>query len=243
MPVLSRVAPASAGGPAGVAARHPRPSGDGRPGTGHPRCHPGGPQPSPTSPRLFAHPGRRCSATLLSSGLGVQGMLWATSPACTELGTIRLVGGRPAGPAGPLPLGNGGGVIRTRRRGATLCAIIAAVARPPRRHLTGLVAYTSSQAPSSVRKGIRVAGLPAASLHTIDVDGPSRHTAPDALRAPPSRRTSPGPPAVLRLRHRRRRRRPRSTRSGDRRRVPARPVAASGAAMSGSAAVGARAAS
>ena len=30
---------------------------------------------------------RRCSATSSSSGLGVQGMLWSTSPACTELET------------------------------------------------------------------------------------------------------------------------------------------------------------
>jgi pyridoxal-dependent decarboxylase-like protein len=33
---------------------------------------------------------RNGHAVLLSSGLGVQGMLWATSPACTELETLVL---------------------------------------------------------------------------------------------------------------------------------------------------------
>jgi aromatic-L-amino-acid decarboxylase len=62
---------------------------------------------------------------LLSAGLGVQGMLWATSPACTELEThvldwlVELLG---------LPehfrsTAAGGGVIQDTASSATLCAL------------------------------------------------------------------------------------------------------------------------
>ena len=47
------------------------------------------------SPNFFAYfpanaSGPSILGDLLSSGLGVQGMLWATSPACTELETLVL---------------------------------------------------------------------------------------------------------------------------------------------------------
>src|SRR2546428_13557767 len=47
------------------------------------------------SPNFFAYfpcnnSGASILGDLLSSGLGVQGMLWATSPACTELETHML---------------------------------------------------------------------------------------------------------------------------------------------------------
>ena len=65
------------------------------------------------SPNFYAYfpanaSGPSILGDLLSSGFGVQGMLWATSPACTELEIprARLAGG-PAGAAGGLPLQRG----------------------------------------------------------------------------------------------------------------------------------------
>ncbi|MEY2403893.1 MAG: aromatic-L-amino-acid/L-tryptophan decarboxylase, partial [Acidimicrobiaceae bacterium] len=106
---------------------------------------------------------------LVSSGLGVQGMLWATSPACTEVEThvldwlVELLG---------LPDHfRGNGVIQDSASSATLCAILAARDRvSPTIDRTKLRAYTSNQAHSSVEKGIRVAGLHADQLRLIDVD-------------------------------------------------------------------------
>ncbi|MEY2459715.1 MAG: aromatic-L-amino-acid/L-tryptophan decarboxylase [Acidimicrobiaceae bacterium] len=106
---------------------------------------------------------------LVSSGLGVQGMLWATSPACTEVEThvldwlVELLG---------LPDHfRGNGVIQDSASSATLCAILAARDRvSPTIDRTKLRAYASNQAHSSVEKGIRVAGLHADQLRLIDVD-------------------------------------------------------------------------
>ena len=85
-------------------------------------------------------------------------MLWATSPACTELEThvldwlVELLG---------LPEHfRGNGVIQDSASSATLCAILAARDRvSPTIDRTKLRAYTSNQAHSSVEKGMRVAGL------------------------------------------------------------------------------------
>ncbi|MGA1266268.1 MAG: pyridoxal-dependent decarboxylase, partial [Phycisphaerales bacterium] len=70
---------------------------------------------------------------LLSAGLGVQGMLWSTSPACTELEThmldwlVDLLGlpasFRSAEGGGP---GHGGGVIQDTASSGVLCALVAA---------------------------------------------------------------------------------------------------------------------
>ena len=110
---------------------------------------------------------------LLSAGLGVQGMLWSTGPAITELEThlldwmIDLCGL----PEKFLSTGPGGGVIQDSASSATLCAILAA------RHRAGgaaalpnLRAYTSAQAHSSAEKGCLVAGLAADQLRLIDTD-------------------------------------------------------------------------
>lgn len=124
------------------------------------------------SPRFFAYFPANASAPsilgeLLSAGLGVQGMLWSTSPACTELEThmldwmLDLLGL----PEGFRSTGAGGGVIQDTASSAVLCALVAAreraLARHPDRHATlpRLRAYTSTQAHSSVEKAIRVAGL------------------------------------------------------------------------------------
>jgi aromatic-L-amino-acid decarboxylase len=115
---------------------------------------------------------------LLSSGLGVQGMLWATSPACTELETLVLdwlVPGLGL-PEKFLSTSTGGGVIQDTASSATLCAILAARERAT--HFNSnregcrekLVAYTSSQAHSSVEKAIQIAGIGRENLRLIEAD-------------------------------------------------------------------------
>ena len=64
----------------------------------------------------------------MSAGVGVQGMLWATSPACTEIEThvldwmVELLGL----PDRFLSSGPGGGVIQDSASSAALCAVVAA---------------------------------------------------------------------------------------------------------------------
>jgi aromatic-L-amino-acid/L-tryptophan decarboxylase len=115
---------------------------------------------------------------LLSSGLGVQGMLWATSPACTELETHVLDWLVPALglPEKFLSTKSGGGVIQDTASSATLCALLAA-----RERATGfksnrrgcreeLIAYTSAQAHSSVEKAMLIAGVGRENLRLVEVD-------------------------------------------------------------------------
>ena len=115
---------------------------------------------------------------LLSAGLGVQGMLWATSPACTELEThvldwmVDLLDL----PQQFLSTSTGGGVIQDSASSAAICAILAARERATQgqNNLTGadgsLTAYTSTQAHSSIEKGIRIAGLGSNNLRLIETD-------------------------------------------------------------------------
>ena len=135
------------------------------------------------SPNFFAFfpanaSGPSILGELLSAGLGVQGMLWATSPACTELEThvldwlvemLDLPGRFKSNSAG-------GGVIQDTASSATLCALLAArerltgfasnqkgVTRPP-------IAYASSHAHSSVEKAVTIAGLGRENLRLIEAD-------------------------------------------------------------------------
>jgi aromatic-L-amino-acid decarboxylase len=135
------------------------------------------------SPSFFAYFNANASGPailgdLVSSGLGVQGMLWATSPACTELETVVmdwLVEMLELPPAF-LSSGAGGGVIQDSASSATLTAIIAAREAATERttNHTGtvgnLVAYTSTQAHSSIEKGIRIAGIGTDNLRSVEVD-------------------------------------------------------------------------
>ncbi len=116
---------------------------------------------------------------LLASGLGVQGMLWATSPAATELEThvldwlCELL---------DLPTrfrsdGDGGGVIQHTASDAALVALAAALHRASggRTERDGVgharfAVYTSTQTHSAVEKACRIAGLGSAALRKIDVD-------------------------------------------------------------------------
>jgi aromatic-L-amino-acid decarboxylase len=115
---------------------------------------------------------------LLSAGLGVQGMLWATSPACTELETHVLdwLVGMLDLPEKFKSSATGGGVIQDTASSATLCALLAARERTtgfmgnqggvP----AGLTVYASTQAHSSIEKAVMIAGLGRTNLRQIDVD-------------------------------------------------------------------------
>jgi aromatic-L-amino-acid decarboxylase len=125
---------------------------------------------------------------LLSAGLGVQGMLWATSPACTEVETRMLdwlaeLMGLPAAY-------RGNGVIQDTASSATLVALVAAVHRASggAAGRAGVeagryTAYASTQAHSALEKAMRVAGLGADRLRLIDVDPETLALRPAALRA------------------------------------------------------------
>lgn len=127
---------------------------------------------------------------MLSAGLGVQGMLWATSPACTELEThvldwlVEML----ALPKTFLSGGKGGGVIQDTASSSSLCALLAARERATNFHsnergCTGkLVAYASTQAHSSIEKAAKIAGIGRANLRLIDVDEKFAMR-PDALEA------------------------------------------------------------
>jgi len=135
------------------------------------------------SPNFFAFfcanaSGPAILGDLLSSGLGVQGMLWATSPACTELETQVLdwLAGMLGLPEKFLSTSTGGGVIHDTASSASLCALLAARERATNfasnsRGCDGkLVAYTSTQTHSSVEKDVRIAGLGVDNLRLIEVD-------------------------------------------------------------------------
>jgi aromatic-L-amino-acid decarboxylase len=128
---------------------------------------------------------------LISSGLGVQGMLWATSPAATELETHVLdwLAELLDLPAAFRSDGPGGGVIQHTASDAALVALVAALRRVSggRSERDGVAAgdytvYTSGQTHSSVEKACRVAGVGAGALRKIDVDPATLAARPDHLR-------------------------------------------------------------
>jgi aromatic-L-amino-acid decarboxylase len=112
-------------------------------------------------------------AELVTAALGAQGMMWSTSPALTEIEAhvldwlVELLG---------LPqkwktaVGPGGGVIQLSASDSTHLAHVVARERAMERGASSedVVAYTSSQAHSSVEKGARVAAI--GHLRLIDVD-------------------------------------------------------------------------
>src|SRR5580692_10981695 len=135
------------------------------------------------SPNFFAYfpanaSGPAILGDFLSSALGVQGMLWATSPACTELEThvldwlVPMLGL----PEKFLSSGEGGGVIQDTASSASLCAMLAARERATKfkSNRSGcdgkLVAYTSTQAHSSIEKAAMVCGIGIDNLRLIEVD-------------------------------------------------------------------------
>lgn len=115
---------------------------------------------------------------LLSSGLGVQGMLWATSPACTELETlvvdwlVELLG---------LPErfrtdSTGGGVVQDSASSAALVALLAALQRASDGQVaeSGITrrytVYVSEHTHSSLQRAARMAGVGAANVRVVEDD-------------------------------------------------------------------------
>ncbi|MGA9529100.1 MAG: pyridoxal-dependent decarboxylase [Terriglobales bacterium] len=136
------------------------------------------------SPNFFAYfpanaSGPGILGDLLSSGFGVQGMLWSTSPACTELETHVLdwLVGMLGLPEKFLSTSAGGGVIQDTASSASLCALLAARERATkfasnREGCDGrLVAYCSTQTHSSIEKAMKIAGMGSENLRQIPVDG------------------------------------------------------------------------
>src|SRR4051794_28110630 len=129
---------------------------------------------------------------LLASGLGVQGMLWATSPAATELETHVLdwLADLFALPDRFRSTDEGGGVIQHSASDAALVAIVAALHRVSAgaTEHAGIQAgrfavYTSGQTHSSVEKACRIAGLGADALRKLEVHPDTLAARADHLRA------------------------------------------------------------
>ncbi len=110
---------------------------------------------------------------LAAAGLGVQGMLWSTSPAATEVEShvldwlVDLTGV----PQNWKTTSGGGGVLQMSASDSTHTALV--VAREVTRDRTDaraeqMVAYASSQAHSSIEKGARVAGYGHVRLLPVD---------------------------------------------------------------------------
>lgn len=135
------------------------------------------------SPNFYAYfpsnsSGPSVLGDLLSTGLGVQGMLWSTSPACTELETqvmdwlaemLQLPEKFKSG-------STGGGVIQDTASSAALSAVLAAREQKTNyltneKGCTGkLTAYISTQTHSSLEKAIKIAGIGKENLRLIEVD-------------------------------------------------------------------------
>ena len=118
---------------------------------------------------------------LVSAGLGVQGMLWATSPAATEVEEVvadwlvDLLGL----PEAWKTTGPGGGVIQMSASDSTHTALVVARERAGV-DTARMVAYASEQAHSSIEKGARVAGFGHTRFVPVDEEFAMR---PDALKA------------------------------------------------------------
>jgi len=133
-------------------------------------------------PRFFAYfpannSGPSILAELLSAGLGVNAMLWQTSPAATELEELvmdwlRQMLNLPA---------SFRGVIQDTASTATLCALLCARERVSGFHINAqgfsalseqgpLRVYASCEAHSSVEKGLKIAGFGAGNLVLVSVD-------------------------------------------------------------------------
>lgn len=147
------------------------------------------------SPNFFAYfpantSGPAILGELLSAGLGVQGMLWITSPACTELEThvMDWLVDMLALPQKFKSTAAGGGVIQDSASSAALCALLAARERARQFSInrTGeagqLTAYATAQTHSSIEKAMMVAGMGRERLRLIDVDA-AYAMRPDALAA------------------------------------------------------------
>jgi aromatic-L-amino-acid decarboxylase len=119
-------------------------------------------------------------ADLVGGGLGVQGMLWSTGPAATEVETVVLdwLAELLDLPARFRSTGPGGGVIQDSASSATLVATLAALHRASGGRWRGsgvdgrrYTVYTSTQGHSSIEKAARIAGLGDGAVRQVEVDG------------------------------------------------------------------------
>jgi aromatic-L-amino-acid decarboxylase len=128
---------------------------------------------------------------LLCAGLGVQGMLWATSPACTEVETVMLdwLADLLDLPAAFRSTSTGGGVIQDSASSAALVATVCALHRASGgrwRHDGvdgGYAVYASVEAHSSIVKAARIAGLGDGAVREVPSDPLTLAMRPEALRA------------------------------------------------------------
>jgi aromatic-L-amino-acid decarboxylase len=127
---------------------------------------------------------------LVCAGVGVQGMLWATGPACTEMETVMLdwLAALLGLPERFRSAGPGGGVIQDSASSATLVATLAAVHRAGGGNWRAMgvdrryAIYTSTQGHSSIEKAARIAGLGSDAVRAVEVDRDTLAMRPDALR-------------------------------------------------------------
>ncbi|MFD3426210.1 aminotransferase class V-fold PLP-dependent enzyme [Nocardia fluminea] len=133
-------------------------------------------------PSFFAYyptgaSGPAALADLLSSGLGVQGMLWQSAPACTELEqhVLDWLAGLLGLPERFTFSGTGGGVIQDSASTAMLVTLLAALHRASRGRVArdGIdrgryVVYTSTEANHGFEKVARITGLGASAVRFID---------------------------------------------------------------------------
>ncbi|WP_211229305.1 pyridoxal phosphate-dependent decarboxylase family protein [Nakamurella lactea] len=160
-------------------------------------------------PRFFAYfPANSSPAAalgdLLSSGIGAQGMIWATSPALTELEQVVMDAfaealGLPEAFRHNGSDGVGGGVIADTASTATFTALLAALHRSSggRARVDGVATdrytiYGSSQAHSSLLKASMMAGLGEQAIRSIDVDPATQAMDLDSLRAAVERDVAQG---------------------------------------------------
>jgi aromatic-L-amino-acid decarboxylase len=135
------------------------------------------------SPNFYAYfPGNTSPPSILgelvSAALGVQGMLWLSSPSCTEVEThvLDMLADMTGLPEQFKSTSTGGGVIQTTASTSSLVALLAA-----RESVTGgrsneegvrggLTAYASAEAHSSIEKAVRLGGIGSANLRKIETD-------------------------------------------------------------------------
>ncbi|MFC9433457.1 aminotransferase class V-fold PLP-dependent enzyme [Nocardia sp. NPDC057030] len=129
-------------------------------------------------------------AELLSAGLGVQGMLWQTGPACTELEqqVLDWLAALLGLPQRFTFAGTGGGVIQDSASSAILVALLAALHRVSagRVRTDGVDrgryrVYASTEAHSALEKAARITGLGTSSVRFIDTRA-DLSIDPEALR-------------------------------------------------------------
>lgn len=151
------------------------------------------------SPNFFAYfptgaSGPSILGEMLSSGLGIQGMLWSTSPACTELEMkmmdwlVHLLGL----PEHFLMQNEGGGTLQDSASSACLVALLAAREKASVLSINqsggntvdnkNLIAYISTQTHSSLEKAMMISGLGVINLRKIEVDE-NFSLKPDVLQA------------------------------------------------------------